>query len=275
MNRIWAVVNCTRQLAKLSLFAFAALQAIKAEAGLVSLWEFNNSANLGQATIGTNLNIAGTAPAWSASQTYGSTTLNGVVNTVVGVPNHFIATHGIAPNGGGALVNQYSLLFDIRSPADPVWRTLFQTNETNGGDGDFFIRDSDNKLGVGSIGYTDFVMPNDEWKRVVLSVDLTAGGSFRTFIDGALVFTHGTSPLDGRHALNPTLLLFGDEDGENGLLSVGSVAIWDQALSVNQVAELGIAGAPITAVPEPSSLILAAAIGLGIVVTRSRRRRDR
>jgi hypothetical protein len=239
-------------------------------AGIVGYWEFNDSTNLGRATIGTDLTVAGTAPTWSASQTYNGLTLNGVIETAVGIPNHLIATHGVAPNGGGTKANQYTMLFDIRRPDTAEWRTLFQTNTANTGDGDYFVRDSDAQLGVGALGYTtNYAMPANTWARVVITSDLAAG-EYRTYVDGVLRQSHTATPLDGRHAFDPTVLLFGDEDNENGLLSVGAVAIWNQPLTANEVSLLGIAG---VAVPEPGSLAIVSLIGLGFFVRRYRQRK--
>ena len=44
--------------------------------------------------------------------------------------NRLTATHGIAPNGGGTYVNEYTILADMLSPAASrsAWRCLFQTN---------------------------------------------------------------------------------------------------------------------------------------------------
>ena len=269
MRRKWT------ELVKKCVFVTTVLCGLRAEAGIVGLWEFNDSANIGRATIGNNLAIAGTAPVFSATQTYAGRTLTGVIDTVVGVGNHLVATPGIAPNNGGTKVNQYSMLFDFRSPNNAVWRTFFQTDPTNTNDGDYFIRNTDNKLGVGLLNYTDYVVVNDTWTRLVLTANIGAGAStYLAYIDGALVFTHGTTPLDGRHAFDPTVLLFGDEDGENGSLSIGAVAIWDSAINTNEVAALGVAGAAI-AVPEPGSLLLAGTIGLGVVTMRLLNRKHR
>lgn len=214
--------------------------------------------------------IVGTAPTFFASQTYSGLTLNGVIETVPGIANHLIATHGIAPNGGGTRVNQYSLLFDLRRPNTNEWRTLFQSDITNASDGDYFVRDSDARLGVGALTYTPvYQMPADQWARLVITADLTAAGAYRTYIDGTLVHTHTQPALDSdRFSFLPTVLLFGDEDNENNLLSIGAVAIWDQPLTAAEVAALGVAGSAIVAVPEPSSLIGVGLFGLGLLAKR-------
>jgi hypothetical protein len=240
--------------------AVVSLACGTSRADLVGLWEFDDSANIGRATVGTNLTIAGTAPTWFASQTYVGNTLTGVIQTAVGIPNHLIATHGIAPNGGGSKVNQYSMVFDIRRPNTNEWRTLFQTDASNATDGEYFVRDSDARLGVGTLQYTpNYTMPADTWARVVLTSDLAAN-VYRTYVDGVLQHNHtAVNVLDGRHALDPTVLLFGDEDNENGLLSVGVVGIWNRTLSDAEVTNLGVAGT-IIAIPEPGSLLLVGSV---------------
>ena len=81
------------------------------------LWEFNNSASIGQATLGSNLTIAGTTPTYSASVSDGTKTLTGVITTVVGPANRLVMQNPVGANGGGTFTNEYTLLFDILSPA--------------------------------------------------------------------------------------------------------------------------------------------------------------
>lgn len=265
-----AVFNPLKFLAMLGVaLGWTLLMNAHAHAGITGLWEFDNAANIGRATIGADLAIVGTAPAFFASRTYGGRTLQGVIDTTPGTGNHLIASHGIAANGGGTRVNQYSILFDLRRPDTNQWRTLFQSDVSNANDGDYFIRDSDARLGVGALTYTpNYQMPADQWARVVITADLTAAGTYRTYIDGTLAHTHTQPTLDNdRFSFLPTLLLFGDEDSENQLLSVGAVAMWDQSLTSAEVASLGLAG---TAVPEPGSL---ATIGLAMLVGCNFRRR--
>ena len=241
----------------------------KSQAAIIGVWEFNTN-NVGLATVGNNLTVVGTSPTWSASQTYNGRTLTGVIDTTPGTGNHLIATHGIAANGGGTRVNQYSLLFDIRRPNTDQWRTLFQSDITNSNDGDYFVRNSDARLGVGSLGYTEtYQMPADQWARVVITSDLAAGGAYRTYVDGTLVHTHTQPALDSdRFSFLPTVLLFGDEDNENQLLSVGAIAMWDQSLTATEVGQLGFAG---TAVPEPSTLATVGFIALVFGFYRQRK----
>jgi hypothetical protein len=229
-------------------------------ATLTGLWEFNDSANLGKATVGTDLAFSGTAPSYSASVADdGAVSLNGVMTTVAGAANRITATHGIDPaNSPGTLVSQYSIVMDIFSPAASRsgWRALFQTNTANTNDADYFIRNSNDTLGISTLGYSANPINETAWTRVVITVDLDlAGNDVKAYINGSLFHTHASNQtLTGTYALDPTLLFFSDNDGENLPLNVASLAIYDGVLTPTEVSTLGGAGA---AVPEPSVFGLA------------------
>lgn len=254
-----------------ALALFGASMAPSMAATLTGLWEFSDSGNLGQATVGNNLTFAGAAPGtWSASLADDQAdSLSGVITTAAATSgNQIVANHGISPNGGGAFVNQYSILFDVFSPAGSrsSWRTLFQTNTANTNDGEYFIRNNNGAIGVGDLGYSATAPDASSWSRLVLTFNLAPSGAsdVRAYIDGSLFHTHTlTGGLDGRFALDPAVLLISDEDGDNAPLNVGAIAIYDGALSPAEVSALGAAGAAIP-VPEPgvSALGLAAAAGL-------------
>ena len=93
------------------------------------LWEFNGT-NPNSATIGAPLEIFG-----SAEDAAGVNAEDGAMT--IGEDSYYICTHGIAPNGGGAKVNEWTLLIDFSYPAssrsDPPngYNDLFQTDPTN------------------------------------------------------------------------------------------------------------------------------------------------
>ncbi|MFC4992915.1 LamG-like jellyroll fold domain-containing protein [Rubritalea tangerina] len=239
-------------------------------AQLVGLWEFNNAGNLGEATVGTDLEINGSAPTYSASLADGgATSLTGVITTTQGVGNHLTATHGIGANGGGSFTNAYTLVFDVKRPAAGAWRSFYQTDLTNSNDAEYFTRSSNNTLGRTTITYTGSGMAADTWMRLVISVE--AGSSYETYIDGSLFHTHSAPGVDGGYALDTSkVLLFADENGENNSLDIGMVAIYDDALSAAEVAALGGVNS-VVAVPEPTSVSL---LGLGAVALVFRRKRQ-
>ncbi|RYD31659.1 MAG: hypothetical protein EOP85_22515, partial [Verrucomicrobiaceae bacterium] len=70
-------------------FALLSLAPFSHAATLAGLWEFNNPSNIGQATVGNDLVVVGTAPAHSATTAdSASTSLGGVITTVGGTANY-------------------------------------------------------------------------------------------------------------------------------------------------------------------------------------------
>ncbi len=247
--------------------AFAALASAPA-AQLKGYWEFASPAASGAfpgVTIGgaaaPNLVIEGTAPGYNATLSDDATptpvtALNGTITTVLGPANRLKLTHGITPNGGSAtLVNKYTLMFDVFSPVASrgQWRCFYQANPANSDDGEFFIRKSGTAetIGIADITYSSSVMSPGKWHRVVISADL--GTSIVSYVDGVPFKTHTASSLNGHLALQPSILLFGDNDGENYPMNVGAVAIWDGALNASEAAVLGKAGVPVSTAPPPNN----------------------
>lgn len=239
-------------------------------ANLTGLWLFDDQANPAKATVGTNLTLTGTAPGtWSAILADdGSKSLTGVVTTPAAAQaNTFVATHGIAPNGGGIYVNEYSIVVDLFSPAGSrsSWRTILQTNTGNTNDGDYFIA-TDNTIGVGALTYSTSTLDPGAWTRLVLTFDL--GTAVTAYTNGAPFRNHSADLVDDRFSLDPTVLFFSDNSGDNAPLHIGALAIYDGVLSAAEVSALGSAGA---AIPEPSSLLLGLA-SLGGLAGRRRRK---
>jgi formylglycine-generating enzyme required for sulfatase activity len=238
--------------ATLIAFALCLLTLPAHAATLKGLWEFSNSANIGQGSTlpggGTSptLTVEGTAPTHLATLADdGSTSLSGVIRTAGGTANRLRLAHGIAPNGG-TYVNNFTLMFDVFTPSASrsSWRCFYQTNTGNSNDGEYFIRNSDDKLGTAALVYSSAALPETVWKRVVISVNL--GTSIKTYVDGVLWATHTSDiAVDGHNSLDPQLLLFADNSNENQSLNVGAVAIWDGALSAAEAAALSVAGSPV------------------------------
>jgi len=216
--------------------------------GLKDLWEFSDAGDLTAATVGNDLVLAGDGVHMAMA---GVGADDGAVS--IGIGSYYECTSGIAANGGGSYVNEYTLLFDIKYPTSSAgqWRCFMQTNTANSNDGDYFIHPSDESWGVASIGYTDnatvgeFYSSPDTWYRAVMSVDMgDTNPFFKLYIDGTLVATHTSGlGLDGRHSLytDPavSLLLFADESGEDAEMHYSTVAIWDRPLTAEEIAVLG------------------------------------
>ncbi len=169
----------------------------------------------------------------------------------------YLMKHGIAPNGGGNRLNQYSLVYDVYfTGGGNGWPSL--ANLDTSGDGDVFWRRNDGGIGQGGGGYEPVdpaVKVNvNTWHRVILAFDL-AGGLYEKYVDGVYHSKQNNGGLDGRQAAKDTIWLFNDNDGENGEAYVGSIAVYDRKLSADEAAILGSAkgsGIPVNleSVPE-------------------------
>ena len=152
---------------------------------------------------------------------------------------YFRMTPNLPANGGGTFLNQYTLLMDVMfSEGTTGWQALFQTNTANSNDGEWFVQPNSSGSGIGISGNYGGVVPDGVWHRLVLVVDLVAG-TYRSFIDGELVQQNEGLTVDGRFAVEPTCLLFADENEENAAGFVNSVQLRDEALSDHDVALLG------------------------------------
>lgn len=223
--------------------------------GLVGLWEFDDPADLGKATIGDDLTIVGATPAYSSSLVDGRTepvSLNGVIETVSGPANFLDVPHNIGANGYGNGSNVFTLVYDVLLPEPPFrWHSFFQTDLSNTVDAEFFVRPTSaggsppDSLGRGGgPGYSTSAVVRNQWHRLALVFDLTPGGRIEAYIDGSLFHSYSPQALDTRWALDPSrVLIFADENNENQALQVGALAVFSKALSSAELLELGSAGA--------------------------------
>jgi len=207
------------------------------------LWEFN-APDPNAATIGAPLQLVG-----SMEDIFGIDDADGAIS--IGEGSYFICTHGIAPNGDGAKVNEWTLLIDFAylpsSLTDPPngYNDLFQTDPTNADDSDWTINSS-GAVGIGAVGYTsafDFTTEADIWYRMVVVVD--NGVRHDVYFDGVEIFQGNQQGIDGRFSLAETLLLFAagyNQDGDDAPIDVTTVAIWDTPLTASEVLTLGQAG---------------------------------
>ena len=117
------------------LFLIAALTS-QVQAGTPqpkSAWEFNAPDRM-RATIGAPLKLVG-----SIQEVTGINAGDGAIQ--IGEGSYFVCTHGIAPNGGGTNVNQYTVIIDLLYPS-LGWSSLWQTDVANESDGEAFFHGS-------------------------------------------------------------------------------------------------------------------------------------
>ena len=213
-------------------------------------WDFNG--NLASSTGGANLTADAATPATAAGVTFTTATIGGQTAQVAAFTRgtFFRMTHGLAANGGGSYVNQYTLIMDVMFPSRPTgWAVLWQTNPDDSNDGDWFINSSG---GLGISGVYGGSVADGTWNRIALVVDGVAG-TFTSYLNGTSVQQISGAGLDGRWSLDTTALLFADEDGENAGGYVNSVQLRGSALAAAEIAALGGPQAAGIPVPQTSS----------------------
>jgi hypothetical protein len=198
-------------------------------ASLAGRWTFDNIADLLLATVGNDLTLTGTH-----TDVTGAFTGDGA--TLIGVGSYYTCSHGIAANGGGSQVNEYSILFDVMIDDPKVFHSLFQTNMGNTNDGDGFIN-TNSQIGITATGYSGFSLKAKRWYRIVLTVD--NGSSLRYYVDGHKVLEGTSQSVDGIYGLDSSVLFFADENGEDNPIYVTQLAIFNSCLTAQEVAGLG------------------------------------
>lgn len=195
-------------------------------------WKFDDPSNplVAEQNYGTDLQLVGTHQVIDGPEIG-----NGAVK--IGIGSYYKMFHGIPPNGGGhRLVNEYSIQIDFRIPALEGWHCFFQTSPTNKDDGDCFINTAGN-VGVAITGYSTYAVKPNEWYRLVISVKNET--QYKYYLDGQLLLDGIVQPIDGRLALDDPLLVFADDDGEDGEIDCAEIAIWDVPLTLEEIVSLG------------------------------------
>ncbi|MDR1762722.1 MAG: DUF1735 and LamG domain-containing protein [Dysgonamonadaceae bacterium] len=222
-------------------------------------WTFDDTANLFKATVGQDITGG------YGTTTYGDLDFNyteadvcegpSSTNGAVTLPyNSFLhVRHGITPNGGGANVNQYSMLLDYRL-AGTYYIPFYNTDMTNANEADLFengraytIYQDSYWYGdpVDYYNYTAAVIVLNQWQRMVVTVDLV-NNTFSIYHNGQFVQTFSDATafaIDGFQSLDPAGVLLGaDGTGLTGEIDFAEVRIWNAVLTAEQVALLGTVG---------------------------------
>lgn len=236
-------------------------QARAGTAETVAQWNFEGS--LASSTGQAALTAASAAPAAAPAVTFEDAVIGGQAVKVAHFSRgtYFRVHPGFPANGGGVYVNQFTLILDVmfpdRSPSGG-WAALLQTNDTNSNDGDWFVSPAG---GVGVSGSYLGSVPNGEWHRLALAVNLV-DGTFTSYVDGVKVEELTGQTLDGRFSLyslndgaSEGFLLFADESGDNAEGYVNAVQARDVTLCPEDVAAIGgILDGPLTPVAIPPKL---------------------
>ncbi|MBM3847444.1 MAG: hypothetical protein FJ405_14325, partial [Verrucomicrobia bacterium] len=229
------------------------LPAIPASSQSAAQWDFDDSLNpsIGAGT----LNLGFAAPAAASLFYFTNSSIQGISAKVgyIGRGTFLRASHQLGKNGGGAAVNQYTLIMDVMFPERPSnFTALLQTGTANSTDGDWFIRKSPNGIGVSGI-YGGSV-PEGEWTRLALVVD-NVGKRYVCYVNGEKAMETATGlTLDGRFALFAATLFFADNDQENGPVLINSLQLRNEMLSAEEIASLGSPEARGLPLPVPGNI---------------------
>lgn len=243
-------------------------------------FDFNGdlSASVGPGTLGYfNGATTSSAVSFGTASSFGLPALAGgdasVMSFAAFQPDQgLVLDTGCGPNGGGGDINQYTMIWDLLIPSFvSTYSSLYNTSDTNGNDGDFFIK-QDNGIGISS-DY-DGVVNAGLWYRIGVSVDLTSS-TMDKYIDGVLVGTQTLSAgVGGRWSLWPTssglpTFLLADEDGETNAGYINSFYFADRALTSSEMAAFGGPDSN-GVIPEPATGLLLL-VGASLISARRRR----
>ena len=211
---------------------------------VIGQWDFN-STNLAQATIGANLQFIGFTPV-STSAAIGNQSVGvmSITNQSFSSAQRLLATFAPTNNGGGTNLNQYTIIMDLKWPAESagLWRSLFNTSTNNNNDAELFV-ERDGQIGIFN-DYAGTLNP-ETWYRLVLVFDLATNQWVR-YLDGVNPLGTNTSSLplpegrvDGQFSLNDAVLFFSDNDGETAPVMVNVIQLRAGAMTAEEVAALG------------------------------------
>ncbi|MBL9174933.1 MAG: hypothetical protein JNL10_15450, partial [Verrucomicrobiales bacterium] len=214
-------------------------------------WEFNG--NLNSSVEGAPLFEVPLPPLERPSVRFAREPIGNAEAAVVefGRGTAFWAWNQSASAPGSPLLNDYTLILDLKLLDQPVVATaLLQTDLGNLDDAEWSIR-SDGSLGIpGSSGGS---IRSGDWVRLALVVDSRAG-TLTSYRDGEPVAqSPGVSP-NGRWALGPVFLLMADNDGELGTGRINSLQLRPWPMPADEVKRLGGVTAKGIPEPEPPSL---------------------
>ena len=252
-------------------WSFTISVSLVGESNVAGQWDFDQC-DL-SATLGKPLQyFDGPAGKTFTKTVFGTTTalgiadINGEPAKVMQVPGDldrnigYIMDHGIAPNGGGTRVNQYTLVMDIMvDTSGPGAASLIQTSSLNNtDDGDLFWQG--NNFGQGTGGYNGTgAFTAGAWHRIAIAYDEAAHPPVATkYVDGIKQddWTANQALDKDRRTLLPTAILFGDGDqDERRVMWVNSIQIRSGKLSDAELTALGgpsASGIPVAIVAPPA-----------------------
>lgn len=205
----------------------------------IGSWLFDDPSNLSKATIGEDIQMVRNTSYNPNAQflfVEGPNSSNKAVRIPVNC--HFLVDHGMIPKEGESFISEYTLFFEFKIPIIGRFYSFFQTNLTNTGDAEIFVRNSNPPtIGVGATGYAGGgLIQAEEWHRLYLSFK---PGDVKFFLDGVQFHSSTTSDSRFRIDVNGVILCGGPwakkDDNE---FDIAEISIWNGALTLEDVRRL-------------------------------------
>jgi endonuclease/exonuclease/phosphatase family metal-dependent hydrolase len=237
----------------------------------VAIYEWDFSHGDLSATLGHGVLAYADGPATAGLTLFG-TTDGTIVPHIEGKPAQYLRAPGFTatshgydvtftdtgPNGGGAYINQYTLIFDVLLPGSVNWVPFFNTNPANANDADFYVNPA-GALGISALGYSaNGLITANTWFRVAFAADLAAG-TVTYYLNGSPVHS-SSAGRDGRFSLysnadaGPDLLLFNEGDASGPFtheVCLSSFFFTGRTMTAAEILALGGPKARGIATPEP------------------------
>ncbi|MFA7692028.1 MAG: metallophosphoesterase [Candidatus Hydrogenedentales bacterium] len=192
-------------------------------------WFFDNTDNILQAAKSEDLVLVGEHTLITGP--------NGKGAVHIGKESYYECVHGIpSPNKG--LINQYTIVMDVRTTFEDRFFALYQTDPENKRDNNCELMNRQRNLGRMPTGRSHIeCVEANAWTRIAIVVD-NSNGIFDIYVNDDRVLLGIGQPVDGDYALQEKVLLFADDDGDDGPLDVSRVLIFGFPLSAEQILAL-------------------------------------
>jgi len=243
-------------------------------------WDFENG-DL-KATVGQDLAYGDGVGGYMNTQTTFNTTTAFSIPNIGGAPakvmrylrgatppdnyvQGYLMHHGIAPNGGGSLVNQWTLIVDVLFPdlhQGDQYTAIIEVQGSIDSDADVSIHEE--SPGIGGIGISGRYPGNitvGEWHRIAVAVDMAdtnggINGVMTKFVDGVKASDQtdaDNTGLDKRFSLSNVANIFSDggHDNEVNSFYVNSIQVREGKMADSEIVALGGPQAAGIPVPHP------------------------
>lgn len=192
---------------------------------LIGKWTFDNPTNLGEAQVGNDLILEGS----------GFTLIDG--------ENHIIGDKAVKIDKGSYFkclpdfslpTGNYTFMAKMKY-SDTGAHALLQTDLTNTDAAEFMINENGSP-GVEGIGYAPqqpsiLSIGPGSWNRIFV---IAEDNTYKLYVNGELTYTGGSS--NPRYLLDSEgFLMFADGSGKDNAVEVSEVALWDLALSEEEM----------------------------------------